>query len=384
MYISRIQAKNWRNFRSIDVNLAETNYIIGPNASGKSNLLDIVRFMRDVVNPNGGGLQYAVKSRGDMKKLRCLAGRQGTGIELEFELSHKGEAQPKWRYLLCFSGETRGKRRATVLKEQVFEQDKLILNRPLTEDNADPERLTETYLELTNSNVQFREIAEFFQKSLYLHLVPQLLKHSELFVAKQQNEADPFGQGFLNQIAATTEKTRTSRLKRTENILKRVIPHFRELRFVKDSVSGTPHLEMRYLHWRPNAGWQREDQFSDGTLRLIALIWTLMSSDNVILLEEPELSLHRKIVEQLPRLLATARGSRKKSSQVFISTHSPELLSDNSIDGQFLILMPRENGESTDIEQPTESDSAAMRAGMSAADILLPKTSMGIGELVGE
>jgi predicted ATPase len=83
MYISRMQIKNWRNFRSVDVNLTETTYLIGPNASGKSNFLDIMRFMRDVVNPNGGGLQQAVKSRGDLKKLRCLAGRQGQGIELE-------------------------------------------------------------------------------------------------------------------------------------------------------------------------------------------------------------------------------------------------------------------------------------------------------------
>ena len=77
MYISRIRVKNWRNFRSMDVELTENTYLIGPNASGKSNFLDIIRFVRDVVNPKGGGLQQAVDSRGGMKKLRCLAGRQG-------------------------------------------------------------------------------------------------------------------------------------------------------------------------------------------------------------------------------------------------------------------------------------------------------------------
>ena len=255
------------------------------------------------------------------------------------------------------------------------------MNRPKRNDKNDPERLTETYLELTNSNKDFREIATFFQKTLYLHLVPQLLKHSEMFVARQA-ESDPFGQGFLDQIASTPAKVQTSRLKRTQEILKKVIPHFEELRFVKDEKTGRPHLEMRYVHWRPNAGWQREDQFSDGTLRLIALVWTLMTSDNLILLEEPELSLHQKIVEQIPRMLMDAHRSRRKAGgQVFVSTHSPALLSDNSISGSFLILVPSEHGESTSVEVPSESDLLAMRSGMSAADILLPKTALSVGSL---
>lgn len=382
MYISRIQVKNWRNFRNIDVDLSETTYLIGPNASGKSNFLDMIRFMRDVVNPNGGGLQQAVKSRGDMKKLRCLAGRQGQGIELEFELKESpGDEAPEWRYILAFANEGRGKRRPIVQKEVAFHKNKEVLSRPNKADLQDPERLTEAYLELTNSNKDFREISDFFQKTLYLHLVPQLLKHSEMFVSKQ-SESDPFGQGFLDQIASTAPRTRDSRLKRAEAILKKVIPHFEQLRYMQDEVTGRPHLEMRYVHWRPNAGWQREDQFSDGTLRLIGLIWTLMTSDNLILLEEPELSLHRKIVEQIPRMLATAHKSRKAAGgQVFISTHSPELLSDNSISGNFLILIPSEHGESTSVESPTKQDLLAMQSGMSAADILLPKTSVSVGDL---
>lgn len=202
-----------------------------------------------------------------------------------------------------------------------------------------------------------------------------------MFVAKE-TESDPFGQGFLKEISSTTSKTRTSRLKRTQEILKVVIPHFEELRFKKDEVTGFPHLEMRYVHWRPNAGWQREDQFSDGTLRLIALVWTLMASDNLILLEEPELSLHRNIVEQIPRLLADARRSRRKTGgQVFVSTHSPSLLSSPGISGNFLILNPGQHGESTTIEKPSDQDLIALQSGMTPADILLPKASRSIGAI---
>jgi predicted ATPase len=381
MYVSRIKATNWRNFRKLDVEIKGTTYLLGANGSGKSNFLDILRFMRDIVNPKGGGLQYAVDERKGMTKLRCLASRQVPGIELEIELKENGEDVPKWRYCLSFADEGRGKRRAMIRKEAVYKNGvKLFSDRPNKQDEADNARLAETYLEQTNANKEFREISEFFQRTLYLHLIPQLLKHSEMFVSKQ-TESDPFGQGFLNQLADTPEKTRASRLGRIEKILKKALPQFEELKFETDR-HGNPHLAMRHMHWRPNAGWQQEDQFSDGTLRLIALLWTLMTSDNLILLEEPELSLHEKLVEQIPKILHQAkRSTQKAGGQIFVSTHSKALLSDPSIAGTFLVLTPSDSGESTQIQQPTKKEIKAIELGMSPADILLPKTSPIQGEL---
>ena len=83
MMIKRLIAKNWRNFRRIDVRLRERQFIVGANASGKSNLLDIFRFLRDVVKAEGGGLQKAVKDRGGVSKIRNLAARQDPEIALD-------------------------------------------------------------------------------------------------------------------------------------------------------------------------------------------------------------------------------------------------------------------------------------------------------------
>lgn len=384
MFVSRVKIRNWRNFREVDVPLSEMTYLIGPNASGKSNFLDVFRFMRDLVNPSGGGLQQAVNTRGGLTKLRCLAARQDPSIEIEVELRESlndTEQEPEWRYVLAFGREQGGKRKTVVKSERVSHLGKQILSRPNERDNEDPERLTETFLEQVNSNKEFREIAMFFEKTLYLHLVPQLLKFSDMFTSRS-NESDPFGQGFLDAIAMAPARVQNSRLKRTEKILKEVIPHFKDLRFVKDEVSGRPHLEMRYVHWRPQGGWQREDQFSDGTLRLIGLIWSLLATDNLILLEEPELSLHRKIVEQIPKMILNARRSLKTAGgQVFISTHSPALLSDRSFPGTFLILNPGDKGEPTTIDMPTDDDLLAIKSGMTPAEILLPRTSESIGVL---
>ena len=86
-------------------------------------------------------------------------------------------------------------------------------------------------------------------------------------------------------------------------------------------------MKMRYSHWRPNGGWQTEEEFSDGTLRMIAILWTMLANNSVILFEEPELSLHQAIVEKIPELIQRAKMSKKKAgNQIFISTHSEAML----------------------------------------------------------
>ena len=76
MIVTRMRVKNWRNFKEFDVRLQERQFIVGPNASGKSNLLDVFRFLRDIAKSDGGGLQKAVNDRGGVSKLRCLAARK--------------------------------------------------------------------------------------------------------------------------------------------------------------------------------------------------------------------------------------------------------------------------------------------------------------------
>jgi len=71
-----------------------------------------------------------------------------------------------------------------------------------------------------------------------------------------------------------------------------------------------------YEHWRPQGAKQREDQFSDGTLRLLGLLWSLLEGDSLLLLEEPELSLNSGIIRKLPGLMY--RIQRQKRRQVII------------------------------------------------------------------
>lgn len=91
MYISRIKLFNWKNFHDCEVALSERCFIVGANATGKSNFLDVIRFMRDIVK-QGGGLQAAVALRGGLKKIRCLAARQRTEVCIDWTSARMGKA----------------------------------------------------------------------------------------------------------------------------------------------------------------------------------------------------------------------------------------------------------------------------------------------------
>lgn len=373
MQFTRLKLKNWRNFTKVDLELSERLFITGPNASGKSNLLDAFRFLRDIAK-SGGGLQEAIAQRGGLTKLRCLAARRDPNVEIEVELMDgTGADATAWWYAIGLRQETRGMRRVLLTHEKVWKNGVQILNRPDKDDRGDDLRLTETHLEQITANRNFRPVAEVFQKVLYLHLVPQLLKFPHLANRDASGE-DPFGIKFLDRMMETPEKTRKSRLKKIEAALRLAVPELQELRDVRDE-KGIPHLEAVYQHWRPNAGRQREDQFSDGTLRLIGLLWTLLDGDSLLLLEEPELSLHTSIVSKLPEVIWRMQRARKR--QVIVSTHSAELFGDRGIAAEEVALLKPHSSEGTEVERASDTESIRLllEGGMSIAEAVLPLTA---------
>jgi predicted ATPase len=87
MIVTRLVLKNWRNFSSVDVALGDRVFLVGPNAAGKSNFLEVFRFLRDIAKSEGGGLQNAIAEAGGLKKIRCLAARRNPDVEVEIHLS---------------------------------------------------------------------------------------------------------------------------------------------------------------------------------------------------------------------------------------------------------------------------------------------------------
>ena len=183
---------------------------------------------------------------------------------------------------------------------------------------------------------------------------------------------DPFGGDFLEQIAKTQERTRVARLGRIRDALRVAVPQLREIELWRDE-RGTPHLRGNYEHWRPQGAWQTEEQFSDGTLRLMGLLWVAMEGGGPLLLEEPELSLHPEIVRFLPQMFA--RVQRRTGRQIILSTHSPDLLRDEGIAlDEVLLLSPGAEGTEVNPANAFRDIKDLLEGGLTLAEAVIPKT----------
>jgi predicted ATPase len=336
MRFTRLRLQNWRNFPSADVRLGSRLFVFGPNASGKSNWLDAFRFLRDVAREEGG-LKRAVNGlRKEFAAIRSLhAHGRNMDVLLEAHVLLE-ENQPEWTYLLVLGQDSQ--KRVIVKREEVRQGARQVLARPNDADKRDPEQKAQTHLEQLNANADFRDLAKALASVEYIHLVPQLLRSPDRYTG---DPGDPFGADFLERVARTSERKRKSRLQAINKALKAALPQFEDLQFERDEV-GRPHLKARYLHWRPKGNWQQEDQFSDGTLRLFGLLWELAEPGPVLLLEEPELSLHSGIVRQIPRIMARVAG---RSKQILVSSHSEDLLADGGVDpSEILVLTATDAG----------------------------------------
>lgn len=161
MRIRKLAVKNWKNFVQAEVPIRDRVFLVGPNAAGKSNLLDIFRFFRDLASI-GGGFQEAIDRRGGVSAIRCLAARRYSDVELAVTLeSTASDARVStWEYEVAFYQDNQ--RRPLVRKETVRCDGETKLSRPGDQDQSDPQQLTQTHLEQVNVNKPFRELAMFF------------------------------------------------------------------------------------------------------------------------------------------------------------------------------------------------------------------------------
>ena len=376
MIISKIELFNWKNFHRCEVGVQERCFVVGANAAGKSNFIDALRFLRDVAK-QGGGLQTAVRVRGGITKIRCLAAREQSNVKLAIELSESDSRELCWHYELNFKHTGGGIRenQVKIVSEKVFSgrEQRYVLDRSAETLGEDEETLKYTFLEQPNANKDFRVIQQFLQNVEYLNVVPQMVRESASSSYSGDKE-DYYGRNFLKRLALLNDNTRRSYFRKINEFLKLAVPQLEELSFVKDEI-GVPHLEARYVHWRTRGSKQQEMQFSDGTLRLIGFLFALIDSNGVLLLEEPEINLHPGIVAQFPEFIAKIQRVKKGGRQVFITTHSYDILSNEGIAPEEVLLLTN-SPEGTEVEVLSNVEKAKniLAAGFSMADVVMPLT----------
>lgn len=377
MIISKLKLTNWKNFKSIDIDLIERVFVVGANASGKSNLLDAIRFLRDVA---AHGLQKAVTLRDGVSKIRCLSARAPSTVRIELHLKSNTEAvTADWIYILEFKHSGGGivDNVANIVEEKVWKESssKWVLQRDSESQDEDSETKKFSLLEQVAANKSFRDVYTFLLDIQYINVVPQLLRDSDSYNLVSKKE-DYYGRNLIDRMARMNSNTRNSYLSRISKFLSAAVPQMEKLSFIKDIRTGLPHLEARYNHWRSRSARQQENQFSDGTLRMIGFMWALLDGNETLLLEEPELYLHVAIVKLIPEMVASLQQKKNRTRQVILTTHSVDLLANEGIGLDEVIVLETTN-EGTNAFPATDRQEIRdkMESGFNVADAVLPEVA---------
>jgi predicted ATPase len=132
----------------------------------------------------------------------------------------------------------------------------------------------------------------------------------------------------------------------------------------------------RFQDWRDKGEWLNEKHLSDGTLRLLGVLWSLLDGKGALRLEEPELSLHKAIIQVFPQLIAKLQTESKYERQILLSTHSADLLADGGIGlHESFILTSSDEGTLVRSARDIPGLVDLLEEGLTLADTLIPETT---------
>ena len=186
------------------------------------------------------------------------------------------------------------------------------------------------------------------------------------------------GTGFFQHAGRFSDQQLDAVVDRICPIMAAVVPEIPNLSYQRMGL-GTELVFYSDAPVRGASGVYSHEQFSEGTLRLLGLLFdlaTLPRDTSVVLIDEPETFLQASVVRSLPSLLAEVAMNR--DVQMVISTHSPELIDSELVLPSQVLMLRSENGETTG-ELLSQSNDPRIKAVVSAG---LPK-SQGIDVVNG-
>ncbi len=371
MRLTSIRAKNFKSFKELDIRLDNLNVLIGANASGKSNFVQLFAFVRDIVV---SGLENAISIQGGAKYLRNLNCGEDDPLTIELSIEHDSndpvpfllESGPSrvirswYRFSLTFRG-GRGVVAEDELKLQRSSESqsspgdvtvKRVNGRYDTEGNTGlvgpmwPSSIQEDvrHPELLIEHQGLRALLPSLNglRSIEAYdIASKEPKTAVLFGGKRELEPDGHNLAIvLEQILSDNEERRT-----LMNLLKDALPFINGLDI--EALSDRSlffHLRERFSQEPVPAAF-----LSDGTVDVIALIVILyFERKSLVIIEEVERNLHPSMMSSVVAYLEDA--SHRK--QIIITTHSPEIV--RHTDPGHLILISRDSHGYSRAERPVD------------------------------
>lgn len=331
--IEKIRLRNILSFgdKGEEITLEPLNIIIGQNASGKSNLVDVIKLLQSLQTDKG--LPHFLSKNGGIsewiwKGIKRLDNTAEIKIELKIIPLWKNSQSENISYTIKFTEDDQ----KTIIP---FEEIRDVNNQLLFFKNGDlpmQDSILSTY---SKSSIDFftkeSEINRL-RVSSFAHNLSELRFYTDL----QTNRASelrnpkppdvPFGhlEDDLNNLISVLrylESKISPKLKIVEN-LKKFYPRIED--YVIQSLGDGEYLQL-YLREAKLDNLVSSKRISDGTLRYLCLLAILCHPEPppLICIEEPETGLHPDILPTIAELMIEA----SQRTQLIVTTHSDILVS---------------------------------------------------------
>ena len=366
--ITELKIEGFKSFGSPEetIELGPLNFVVGANASGKTNLLSALRFLQNAVIHD---VSYAVSEMGGNAEVRNKRLRQrrepkpvrlSLKLEKEVRVSLPGDDQKKdpsvvrsfeYELMLDLRSDATPSIETETLKAELVRNGKsraiglqrydtiLVVQDPTTgyetkDTLAVPEQ-EPTRLALVGVgffSVPGTILREEIRGWRFHNFIPNVARQP--YREEPDATLGPAGEKLAAILHKMSEEDRAS----ISRELRAIVPGLREIRTTKLPIEDT--LAFQILEDKVKAAINPAS-VSDGTVRLLALLvvttWSVHDS-SLITIEEPENGVHPHLAEYLVEILRSA----SEQSQVIVTTHSPALL--DHLEPQEVILCDKKDG----------------------------------------
>jgi predicted ATPase len=377
--IKRLRVTNFLSLKELDFRPALTNVLVGPNAAGKSNIVDVFKFLTNVAE---GGLIKAFLNRLGYPEVAWKgkdAGPIGITIEVEGNLE-PGRLQQA-EYQIEIDGTPLGaftvRRERLTLSGNGRTMNLVDLSMGQGEvRHADGTKAFDAHGNPAASALEY-SVPGWAGTLFRQYLGKWQFHHLDPLTMKQANPASraPFlierGDNFAAWLA-TLRTSHSEHFRRIEQVAQDAFPGLLEL------VTELTPTQMTFLSsretylTRPVPVWR----LADGALCFIALASLILAPPELVAplhcVEEVENHLHPRLLATLAELFKQWRSKHLEgpgAAQVFLTTHSPYMVDQFDLDE--LVVVDKVEGQT---RCARVSDKAHLRE-------LLEREELGLGEL---
>jgi len=322
----RFEARNYKSLADVVLPLRGLTILVGRNGSGKSNVVDALRFISDALRVN---LDHALRERGGVEEVRRRASRRPPNFRLSLHL------EPSAYYE--FEIAPVGGRGYEVLREEArvdnhyYKVERGSISEASRSFSAKPSS-QDLFLRSVTAEPGFEE--------LYAALVGIATYNPNPAAIRELQDPDPSpslrrdGRN-LPSILAQLSKDRRERV---QTYLETLVPGIKGVE--RKSLGPKETLQFRQ-EWDNKNNWRfYAYSMSDGTLRLLALLVAVFQVEpSLVAVEEPEVALHPGAARGLTEALLEAA----EEGPILITTHSADILDNQSINPSqvFIVEMIR-------------------------------------------